>query len=591
MKKKTTLLKSLLMALLMVIGATSVSAYSPALTAEYAVVGYKCKAFYNIASENVDNMLPASGDLRYRGGGYGLFNYGSGNRGADITISVENTDLVIFEFKDSQNRSVSINSVSNCTANATVTSGDFKAYDVTADATSLSVNIGRAGCIIAILVMEKDNDVETADYTITYKYGEETVKTSSGNAAVGANIPTDASFFENDVKYIRKDGQSEGFTIVSGANNYTVEVRLAETFSYSLTDNLTGTILNGTGIEGEKAYLPYSRYQIVNGELYEADVTNKEYRKTITLTEDNMTESVNYVTKDGIAKAEFFSEGESIEGMNVSTYGNIPVRASGAKAGVTTEDVVITTLPAGTYKLHVGAFTSKSSEQIIYIGYGETQLAFASSSNLNETASEEFTLSESTEIKYFGTTTSGDAQLDYIWIEKTADILTVTSAGWATFVPSFNVTIPEGVEAYYVSAVSTTATLTQVETAIPAGAPVLLKAAEGTYTFTQAASAAAIDGNRLKISDGEAMNVLVLYNGDQGVGFYNWSTELPAGKVYLDVPAPGRDFIGFSFGEATGINAVESAKENGAVYNLAGQRVAQPTRGLYIVNGKKVVMK
>ena len=75
MKKKTTLLKSLLMALLMVIGATSVSAYSPALTAEYAVVGYKCKAFYNIASENVDNMLPASGDLRYRGGGYGLFNY------------------------------------------------------------------------------------------------------------------------------------------------------------------------------------------------------------------------------------------------------------------------------------------------------------------------------------------------------------------------------------------------------------------------------------------------------------------------------------------------------------------------------------
>ena len=504
---------------------------------------------------------------------------------------MENTDLVIFEFKDSQNRSVSINSVSNCTANATVTSGDFKAYDVTADATSLSVNIGRAGCIIAILVMEKDNDVETADYTITYKYGEETVKTSSGNAAVGANIPTDASFFENDVKYIRKDGQSEGFTIVSGANNYTVEVRLAETFSYSLTDNLTGTILNGTGIEGEKAYLPYSRYQIVNGELYEADVTNKEYRKTITLTEDNMTESVNYVTKDGIAKAEFFSEGESIEGMNVSTYGNIPVRASGAKAGVTTEDVVITTLPAGTYKLHVGAFTSKSSEQIIYIGYGETQLAFASSSNLNETASEEFTLSESTEIKYFGTTTSGDAQLDYIWIEKTADILTVTSAGWATFVPSFNVTIPEGVEAYYVSAVSTTATLTQVETAIPAGAPVLLKAAEGTYTFTQAASAAAIDGNRLKISDGEAMNVLVLYNGDQGVGFYNWSTELPAGKVYLDVPAPGRDFIGFSFGEATGINAVESAKENGAVYNLAGQRVAQPTRGLYIVNGKKVVMK
>ena len=27
------------------------------------------------------------------------------------------------------------------------------------------------------------------------------------------------------------------------------------------------------------------------------------------------------------------------------------------------------------------------------------------------------------------------------------------------------------------------------------------------------------------------------------------------------------------------------------VYNLAGQRVAQPTKGLYIVNGKKVIIK
>ncbi len=191
---------------------------------------------------------------------------------------------------------------------------------------------------------------------------------------------------------------------------------------------------------------------------------------------------------------------------------------------------------------------------------------------------------------------SGDRNeisFDDITLKKTGDIetATVTSAGWATFVPTANVTIPDGVEAYYVSAVSTTATLTQVETAIPAGAPVLLKAAEGTYTFTQAASAAAIDGNLLKISDGEAMNVLVLYNGDKGVGFYNWTDVLPADKVYLDVAAPGRDFIGFSFGEATGINAVESTKENGAVYNLAGQRVAQPTRGLYIVNGKKVVVK
>ena len=47
--------------------------------------------------------------------------------------------------------------------------------------------------------------------------------------------------------------------------------------------------------------------------------------------------------------------------------------------------------------------------------------------------------------------------------------------------------------------------------------------------------------------------------------------------------------------EATGIRekvTVNSDKFAAApVYNLAGQRVGQPTRGLYIVNGKKVVMK
>ena len=47
-------------------------------------------------------------------------------------------------------------------------------------------------------------------------------------------------------------------------------------------------------------------------------------------------------------------------------------------------------------------------------------------------------------------------------------------------------------------------------------------------------------------------------------------------------------------GETTGISekvAVDSETADAPVYNLAGQRVAQPTRGLYIVNGKKIVVK
>ena len=50
--------------------------------------------------------------------------------------------------------------------------------------------------------------------------------------------------------------------------------------------------------------------------------------------------------------------------------------------------------------------------------------------------------------------------------------------------------------------------------------------------------------------------------------------------------------VSFGDGETTGINAVKSDgfMMNG-YYDLQGRKVAQPTKGLYIVNGKKVVIK
>ena len=40
-----------------------------------------------------------------------------------------------------------------------------------------------------------------------------------------------------------------------------------------------------------------------------------------------------------------------------------------------------------------------------------------------------------------------------------------------------------------------------------------------------------------------------------------------------------------------GIKTLTSDKENGAIYDLQGRRVATPAKGLYIVNGKKVMVK
>ena len=170
---------------------------------------------------------------------------------------------------------------------------------------------------------------------------------------------------------------------------------------------------------------------------------------------------------------------------------------------------------------------------------------------------------------------------------------TVTAAGWATYVTPYNMEFAEG-DAFVVStANATTATLTGV-TKIRANQPVLLKG-EGVKTATvlNEAPAAAV-ANELAISTGGEIDGFVLAKKNDKVGFYKWNGgSLTSGKVYLPAPAGARDYLEFSFDETTALTLVNSEKRtvNSDIYNLAGQRVANPTKGLYIVNGKKVVIK
>jgi len=57
-----------------------------------------------------------------------------------------------------------------------------------------------------------------------------------------------------------------------------------------------------------------------------------------------------------------------------------------------------------------------------------------------------------------------------------------------------------------------------------------------------------------------------------------------------DPPAPVLNFV---FGDVTGIADVRSKMEDvrADFFDLQGRKVSQPTKGLYIVNGKKVVIK
>jgi hypothetical protein len=69
-------------------------------------------------------------------------------------------------------------------------------------------------------------------------------------------------------------------------------------------------------------------------------------------------------------------------------------------------------------------------------------------------------------------------------------------------------------------------------------------------------------------------------------------------RAYITIPsasANAKPRLNLVFGgdEATSIDAVEggNAADNGAIYNLSGQRVGKDYKGIVIKNGKKVMMR
>ena len=79
------------------------------------------------------------------------------------------------------------------------------------------------------------------------------------------------------------------------------------------------------------------------------------------------------------------------------------------------------------------------------------------------------------------------------------------------------------------------------------------------------------------------------------IGLYNYTgTYLAKGKAYLFVAGGSTKALTFDFGDATAICSIDNAQltiDNAEIYNLAGQRVNKAVKGLYIVNGKKVMVK
>lgn len=183
----------------------------------------------------------------------------------------------------------------------------------------------------------------------------------------------------------------------------------------------------------------------------------------------------------------------------------------------------------------------------------------------------------------------------YIRVKKNKEIENVSSYGWSTYITKTAVAFDANT-AYVITNVEGSSITTAAVTSVPANTAVLLKD-EGEKTIDPQASASAPETNLLSVCDGNANGTKVPYvlaKDGASAGFKKWTGDIAKlnGRVvlWLDAEVAARDF--FSLDETTGINKVsQKANTDNQYYNLAGQRVAQPTKGLYIVNGKKVIIK
>lgn len=188
---------------------------------------------------------------------------------------------------------------------------------------------------------------------------------------------------------------------------------------------------------------------------------------------------------------------------------------------------------------------------------------------------------------------------------KAVEAVTVTAAGYATYVSEYDLDFTDtNIKAYTAKVSSGKVVLTQIEK-VPAGTPVVLYCeggvTEGVPLATSTDTAEDNDllagtGAAVATTDGDYTNY-ILNNVNNEIGFYKANGQkVAANRAYLHVSnseIPTASRLTIVFEDATGITSLVNSDgvNSEKIYNLNGQRVTTPKRGLYIVDGKKVLKK
>ena len=197
-------------------------------------------------------------------------------------------------------------------------------------------------------------------------------------------------------------------------------------------------------------------------------------------------------------------------------------------------------------------------------------------------------------------------------------IYTVPASGWGTFSAAENVIIPAGLTAYYCTTLKTYEDgklgirVSKLNGIIPANTGVLLEGSPGlsyplTATTVEAAApaenslVAVVESEHIPATNGEYTNFMMKGGKFIKIQQDEESVKMPANHAYLPLLTTAISgsnakeiMLYWDDEETTGIESLTpgpSPKGEGSIYNLNGQKLSAPQKGINIINGRKVIVK
>ena len=416
----------------------------------------------------------------------------------------------------------------------------------------------------------------------------------------------DESFDDENYRYTYKNGANEIASVGADATVTVVYTR-EELANWAITvkagGELNESLAEFTVKDAKNAAYTYPRYINKDSNLYQIKKGRYDqgYVRTI-----NSVKGDEEVTEEYLLNSKnvaFFAEAEDISSLTSVEGDNVPARCSSGKAAYAASDAVIAHLSAGSYKIKAAVFGNAGVTFEFKVG-DKTVFSPGTKGYFFESESDIFTLDTDADVVLAAGGNSSKV-VDYIAIMKTAEPVAVSAVKFATYVPTCNVVAPAGVKVYTakVNEDKSAVVLTEVSagSVIAKGTPVLVGAEAGSYTFeASAGEATTVADNDLKAAtadtkgNGSTIYALVEQDGKAVFAPLKEGVAVSLGHAYLKLPAASATrFYSIQFGgETTGINEVNAAaKADGAYYTLQGVKTSKAAKGIYIHNGKKVVIK